>query len=510
MISRLRIFWPLLVIAVLSAAAWIWSFDTGAANAYNDARAHLNIPRLVVDNQQTGLAQLGTVWLPLQHILMLPFIWIDWMWQSGLSGAIVSMASFIAIIGGLYVLVKDLTGRKLAGVMAGAVAALNLNLLYLQTTALTEPLYVALLTLSVMFTVKYVQTRKATALLLAALFAAAQIVTRYDGWFVAFAQMLTLGAVELRVFKYQWRKALGHVLLFVVPVAFCVALWLLWNAVLFGSPLYSFTGPNSAKAQQAVTAAAGQLATQGNWAESARMFAAVATANVGAIVAALGAAGWTAYTILRKPGTRAALYAAGAVLGSVAAFNVLALYLGFSTITVPTDLEPVKWFNTRYGIVMLPLLAVGVGLAVACFRKWLGAALVAVLLALQIPLTLHGGIITLNDGTKGISALALPDGADYLGQNVRPGESVVMSFAHYSSVAHQSGLDLKQFIHEGVSRTWPDAVGHPQDHAEWILMSRYDTGDPVHKELVARQKSDFLKNYELVHTSERTHIYKRK
>ena len=41
---------------------------------YGDAVAHLAIARRIVDARYPGIAQLGGVWLPLPHLLMLPFI----------------------------------------------------------------------------------------------------------------------------------------------------------------------------------------------------------------------------------------------------------------------------------------------------------------------------------------------------------------------------------------------------------------------------------------------------
>ncbi|HEV8048202.1 MAG TPA: hypothetical protein VGP35_10740, partial [Terriglobales bacterium] len=50
---------------------------------YGDAVAHINIARRVFDSRTPGLLQLGTVWLPLPHLLMLPFLISDAAWQSG-------------------------------------------------------------------------------------------------------------------------------------------------------------------------------------------------------------------------------------------------------------------------------------------------------------------------------------------------------------------------------------------------------------------------------------------
>ncbi len=63
---------------------------------YGDAEAHLNIARRIVDSRTPGCDQIGTVWLPLPHLLMLPFVRNDWLWRSGLAGAIPSAICFVA------------------------------------------------------------------------------------------------------------------------------------------------------------------------------------------------------------------------------------------------------------------------------------------------------------------------------------------------------------------------------------------------------------------------------
>ena len=51
---------------------------------YGDAVAHINIARRVLDSRTPGLLQLGTVWLPLPHIFMIPFVYSDAAWRTGI------------------------------------------------------------------------------------------------------------------------------------------------------------------------------------------------------------------------------------------------------------------------------------------------------------------------------------------------------------------------------------------------------------------------------------------
>jgi len=67
--------------AAVSIASFFYYLRHGDLLLYGDAVAHINIARRVFDSQTPGPLQLGTVWLPLPHILMLPFIVSRWMWS---------------------------------------------------------------------------------------------------------------------------------------------------------------------------------------------------------------------------------------------------------------------------------------------------------------------------------------------------------------------------------------------------------------------------------------------
>src|SRR5262245_44425338 len=80
-----------LLSSVASVAAFLFYYHHGTILLYGDAVAHLNIARRVFDSRTPGLFQLGTVWLPLPHVLQIPFVWNDWLWRTGIGAAIPSM-----------------------------------------------------------------------------------------------------------------------------------------------------------------------------------------------------------------------------------------------------------------------------------------------------------------------------------------------------------------------------------------------------------------------------------
>ena len=57
--------------ACVSIFTFLFYYRRGEVLLYGDAVAHINIARRVFDSKTPGLLQLGTVWLPLLHLLML-------------------------------------------------------------------------------------------------------------------------------------------------------------------------------------------------------------------------------------------------------------------------------------------------------------------------------------------------------------------------------------------------------------------------------------------------------
>ncbi len=107
-----------------------------------------------------GLGQLGGVWLPLPHLLMLPFIGkMEW-WQNGMAGAWPSLICYVISVMGMFRLARRMMAPRWA-VVATAFFGLNPNLLYLSTTAMTEPLFLALLVWTVLVTMECVAAIRA-------------------------------------------------------------------------------------------------------------------------------------------------------------------------------------------------------------------------------------------------------------------------------------------------------------------------------------------------------------
>src|SRR5690349_20572868 len=79
---------------LITICGW-WLFRQGYLLYYGDAQAHLDISRSIIDSRTPGYDQLGTVWLPLLHVICLPLVGNDWLWSTGLAGTIPVALCFI-------------------------------------------------------------------------------------------------------------------------------------------------------------------------------------------------------------------------------------------------------------------------------------------------------------------------------------------------------------------------------------------------------------------------------
>ena len=180
-----------LVAVLLGALSFSYCARHNLLLLYGDAVSHLHIARRVFDSLNPNFRQLGSVWLPLPHLLLLPFVQKMAWWQTGLAGAWPSMACYVLGCAGIYRLAR-MWLRPSAAIIAAMFYALNPGLLYMQTTAMTEPLFLAEMIWSALLiaehgrALKRGKQRRASRLLVAAgLVLVGAIFTRYDGWIYA-------------------------------------------------------------------------------------------------------------------------------------------------------------------------------------------------------------------------------------------------------------------------------------------------------------------------------------
>ncbi|WP_420237262.1 hypothetical protein ACOBR2_16835 [Telmatobacter bradus] len=486
------------VVASLVAIAWSW--QNGALLNYGDAVAHMHIARRIFDSHQPRVSQLGSVWLPLPHLLMLPFVQVYAWWASGLAGLIPSTLAYIASCVGMYRLARRWMPPA-ASALALGFFALNPNLLYMGTTAMTEPLFLCEMVWIALWLVEwreYLDTdaEKARRLLYwiaAGLIAA--VFTRYDGWIMTFLAWCGIGLELLLRNRLRQRTFwLLSLLIVAAPIA-----WFVYNQAAFGDWLEFSRGPYSAKAIELRTMTPGDGPPHPGWHNMwVSLIFFVKTAEIDAIAAVLGnclfvlgiVASFAAWLLRRRHGIGWALQ----LLWLPMPFYAYSVAYGSVPIFIP-PWWPHAWYNTRYGMELLPAFALGVGFAaqfvIAAVREFkpqlekFAFATAAVLLAINVVEVLREHPLVYVEGTKNIEAhrpyqQAVPPALREL-LATRPGATILMETSVDPEIVALTGIPLRQTINEADLKIWDDALAAPAKAAPIVLAFDGDAVDTAVK-----------------------------
>jgi len=527
---------------LLAFIALIVSFTRGYVLLYGDAVAHLGIARRIVDSRNPGLVQLGGVWLPLPHLLMLPFIWkIEW-WRSGLAGTWPSLAFYMLGVAGFYRLCRRMLVPRWA-LVAAAFYAVNPNLLYLATTAMTEPLFLAILIWLTLLTMECVEAirkseekRAQQKMIVLGVLILAAVFTRYDGWILGAAVWCVVAWQVLRTSELRRRTAVPFMVFTLLAVAGPL-LWFWYNQHFYHDWLDFMRGPYSAPAIEKRTSPPGSRHYRGwhnvGWAllfytRTAQVVAAAWETGFAVMLAAI-AGFWIA---ARKRAERASL-----LLWVPLPFYVYSVAYGSVPIFIP-QLWPHSYYNARYGMEMLPALALFACMACAALEQWLktrsereahaaapetdakaprtprtaqiffAAVVVLVMLnpAAMIfgtdvvqkvasmierhpshllanyapPLVLKEALVNSTTRVPFERDLAL-----VLGE-MPPGAQILMQASDHIGALQDAGIPLKQTINETDYDSWHAALEDPAGHAQFVVAME---GDAV-SEAVAAHPED--------------------
>lgn len=478
------------ILSMISIAAFLYYLANGLGVAYNDARSHLDIARRVVENLKPGFAQLGSVWLPLPHLLATITVWNNFMWHSGLAGAMQSMISYVATGIIIYKILETLKVNMLGRITGVLIFAFNMNIVYMQSTAMTELLLLGTMTIGVYELIKWHEDDKTIHLIRSSFWIMLSTMIRYDGWFLLFYSIILIMIHGLRKFGYKITE--GLVVLFATLGGFGIVLWVFWNWIIFKDPLYFISGPYAAATQQAQLAAAGVLYTQHHLFASLQSYIYAIIYNAGMLPTIFAAFGMV--LMLSDKRITSSLRLSATLLLAPFAFNVLALYLGQSVLFIQ-GLNGNSWFNVRYGLMMIPSVAVFDGYLISRLKsiKFLLFGLLAFVMFFSI---VNRDAVTIDDAVFGASGKNVSEVSGYLHANAgtKPG-FVLISVASHDAIIFSSGLPMSKFIHEGDGEYWTLATTQPVHWARWIVMRTNDTTDQTFKLL--QNNSEFKNDYVL-------------
>ncbi len=455
----------MLLLALWSTASVWFCYAHGWLLYYGDAEAHLNIARQIFDSQTPGYRQIGTPWLPLPHLLMLPLVRIDGLWRNGLAGAIPSAACLVAAAGFLFAAVRRLFHSTAAAAASAALFAGNPNVMYLQSTAMTEAAFFACLLALLYFSVRFHDTQGWGSVAGAGAACCLGTLARYEGWFlVPFASAYFLWAAR--------RRRFATALVFSAVACLGPAYWLAHNWWITGDALAFNRGPYSARAIQGSAPYPGR----GNWRTAWLYFRNAAALCVGPGLAWAGCAG-IAVALIRRAVWPVTLLLLPAV------FYLWSMHSGASPIFVPSLMSG-SFYNTRYGLSLLPLLAMAAAAWVTVVPRGLQAIVAVLVVAAGTVFWLvHPGPenwVTWEESLRNSEGRRkwVAEAAQYLAPRFVRGSGIISSSGEFRAVYRKMGIPLRESFSVDNDLPWLATVRRPELWLwqEWVLAMG---GDPV-------------------------------
>ena len=458
----------------MGSAAAIYYARAGLALSHYDARAHLVVARRIFDSLMPGWQQIGAVWLPFPHLLNMVPVQVDAWYRTGASGIAISVMAMTVGAWALASLIIRRTESIAGGAAAAALLLANPNVLYFQSTPMTEPLLFGTTLLAVALTGDWVDRGAAGWPRAAGLALVAACMTRYEAWPVCGGLLLLALAVLFRR-GTPFRVALLAVSRLAAYPAVAVALFLFNSRWTVGAWFVSggfFVAENDALGRPLL---AWDQVREGVYRLSGP--ALVWPAYAAAVLIA-----W----MFARSRARASLVLVLALVGA-AALPWYAYVAGHP-------------FRIRYSVPLVvacaALVGTGIGLLPRSLRAGAAVAAVAAALWQVSPLDRSAPVIA-ESQRDAQNLVGRQTVTDYLVAH-HDGRPIMMSMgslAHYMHDLSREGFDIHDFLHEGNGEIWIAAMQYgPRGYVTWVaLEERAEGGDAVFQR--SRQSSRFLEGF---------------
>jgi len=493
-----------------SLIAFLWYFRHNQVLLYGDAVAHINIARRVFDSRTPGLKQLGTVWLPLPHLLIIPFIFSDWSWQTGLGGSWPFMIAYVAGAIGIFRLVRDGLAPslwnepapwpvRLAPWFAALIFAANPNLLYMQSTAMTETLYLALFVWAVIFLADFIRQRYSPdlaeqanaggSLVRCGICLALSMLTRYDGWFAAcvFSIVVVLLLLRREPSPQPQPRLRRSVLIFAALLIAVPAFWFAYNAAIYGDPLDFARGPYSARGIEQRTSKPGEARHPGYHSLSTAAIFFVKSAELNQTEGPLERP-WLALAATGIVLLLAYYRRLGAWLLLLIPLPFYALSIAYGGVPIFMPMWwPFSFYNVRYGLQLVPAFAVFFafllhwGLQRISQQRWQITAAIAAFafVGASYGFAWHAQPICLQEAVANARTRVAFERslAKYL-RFLPPNSTFLMYIGGHVGALQDAGIHLSRVIHEGnhgdpsiwgKEGMWQRALADPAKYADYAI-----------------------------------------
>jgi 4-amino-4-deoxy-L-arabinose transferase-like glycosyltransferase len=458
-------------------------FSRHLTNIYGDSIAHMEGARRLFDSLTPGYSEIGSVWLPLFHVLASPLARNDTLWRTGLAGSVVSSTAFVLTAWIVYRLASELNRSRPAGLVAVTVFLLCPNMMYLASTALTEPLALLWTVLGVYRLFRFRENGRMRTLIGAGFAFLAGTLTRYDAWYL----LPFAAAFVMMARREDWPERLRHGFWFSLVAGLGPALWLAHGAARYGNPVEFYNGRYSAQAIYAhqLATTGFRYPTDGSLLLSARYYLEDLKLVIGAWPLELAMLGLVVWILSRRLRGRRGVVVL--LLVSLPFYLQSMAHAGVP-VYVPT-LFPNTYYNLRYGLEMLPAVAVLCSFVVPAeatksgrfARRWSYAILaVLVLVVGQYALTAARGaseLVLVREGLLNTPCQSRTSAelAGYLGQRY-DGRIILTGTGGFPCLWLKLNVPFRKTLGEANQSYWLGLKEQVPPSVGWIVRS---DGGPV-------------------------------
>ena len=423
------------------------------------------VARRILDSLTPGWQQIGAVWLPLPHVLNMVPVQIDAWYRTGASAIAISVLAMALGAGSLASLLLRTTGSSAAALAAAVLVMANPNVLYLQSTPMTEPLLFGLSLVAVATTASWLErfdgTGEPPPATVPGIALVAACMTRYEAWAITAAILVLAFAVLVRRAAPARVAVLGVTRLALWPVVAIVVFsmnsrWVVGEWFVSGG---FFVAEN-------VDALGHPLVAWRQVREGLADLSAPALILSGYAGTAL-----TVWAFVKTP-RRAPL------LLLIALFAAAAL-----PIAAYVEGHPVR---IRYALPLVIACAATASAGISVLWKplqWIAAAAVVVVTLLQAPPIDHNAPLVLESQRETANMIGRRAITAHLQQHY-DGSGIMMSMGslgHYMHDLSLAGFDLREFLHEGNGEIWRFAMLGPRHHTGWLVIEgSAEGGDALH------------------------------
>jgi hypothetical protein len=537
-------FWSIIIFATVMiigvvTAAYLYNLEKHSLYFYSDSAPHSFLARSYVDSNRPGFFEhLGTVWLPLPQLLLLPFTLIDPLFRSGFAGLVVSLPLHATTCVILYKLISRHVANSYIPVIGAFLYAFNPNFLYLSLVSMTEAPFMFFFVASAYYLQRwifdsseyihlktstdtfsaYITSLELKNLFKSGVFVSLATLCRYEAWILSILLVIIVlwNIINRNKSHHKLRRKniIFTVIVFSVISFSGIIFWLSWNAYSFGDP-FQF-------ANDKVYSAAAQ-ALHGN-----RSFFYLQPLNIlsvygttllytfGPLTLVAGLLGFFFSTIFSKDKkNKSTLILLYLILVIPATFTIITMMIGIGEMNLS------RWFNSRFLILLGPLIALLDCMFIAYIwnkiknltikrRHIISISTVAGLFAFSIISSLSL-VVTFSNATIEFSNNKLAHGTGQVLGSIYDGNGTILILTDagdISKIVVDSGVPIKYFIR--ISDANLNSIIHdePWLHTKYAVIKKKPTWDAIDSVKYWERNKDISSNlYTKVYENKKFKIY---